>query len=107
MKMAPYQGGKTCFKRMKEEREQAQPQLYGTYYLLVRIALTGQVDHYSQHYKCDRRNNYVPHDVELIAMLSQIKQRHRHADCHVHDEQRDRENSSYQREGCCRTVDQA
>ncbi len=40
--MAPYQGRETCFKCLKEEKEQAQPQLYGTPYFSVRIALTGR-----------------------------------------------------------------
>jgi hypothetical protein len=39
--MAPYQGRETCFKCLKEEKEQAQPQLSGTEYFSVRIALTG------------------------------------------------------------------
>ena len=40
--MTPYQGRETCFTCLKEEKEQAQPQLYGTPYFSVRIALTGQ-----------------------------------------------------------------
>ncbi len=43
VKMVPYQGRETCFKCLKEEKEQAQPQLYGTPYFSVRIALTGQL----------------------------------------------------------------
>jgi hypothetical protein len=43
--MAPYQGRETCFKCLKEEKEQAQPQLYGTQYFSVRIALTGHLQY--------------------------------------------------------------
>jgi hypothetical protein len=38
---APSRRRKTGFECMKAEREQAQPQLYGTSYLFVKIVLTG------------------------------------------------------------------
>jgi len=40
-KKAPSRRRKTCFACMKAGKEQAQPQLYGTSYFLVKMALTG------------------------------------------------------------------
>jgi hypothetical protein len=37
------QGRKTCFTCRKAERGQAQPQLYGTSYFFVKMALIGQI----------------------------------------------------------------
>ena len=59
MKMAPYQGRETCFKCLKEEKEQAQPQLYGTQYFSVRIALTGLSDMYDYFVKMQRKEEVI------------------------------------------------
>ncbi len=67
VKMAPYQGRETCFKCLKEEKEQAQPQLYGTPYFSVRIALTGLTQPVGQHFQGTHRESFAV----LIRMLPQ------------------------------------
>src|SRR5260370_39553103 len=42
--MPSSQGRKTCFDHVKRQKEQAQPQLYGTAYFSVRNAPTGLID---------------------------------------------------------------
>src|SRR6266705_2897737 len=70
VKMAPYQGRETCFKCLKEEKEQAQPQLYGTQYFSVRIALTGHL----QYWMADSRYFWVVTRSTSPAILTGVRE---------------------------------
>jgi hypothetical protein len=53
---------KPAFRRRKEEKGQTQPQLYGTQYFSVRIALTGHLGSYVYFFYQHRRKRYTSCD---------------------------------------------